>query len=103
MPKQALGATQAQLQHLQPLRGCEGGAEAMLAMLQCKVLRCGMSEQALGCAQAGMQETMIKTLLCFCKLTLLIGLVEGVELGACSGCCLCGVVADTCSRTARWT
>ena len=53
----------------------------MLAMLQCKVLRCGMSEEALGCAQAGMQEVMIKTwlLLSFCKLTLLIGLVEGLR------------------------
>ena len=60
MPKQSLGATQAQLQHMQPLRGCEGGAEAMLAMLQGKVLRCGMSEKALGCAQAGMQEVIEK-------------------------------------------
>src|SRR3954471_3067586 len=83
MPKQALGATQTQLQHMQPLRGCEGGVEAMLAMLQGKVLRCGMSEEALGCAQAGMQEMMIKTwlLLSFCKLTLLICFVEG-----CVGC-----------------
>ena len=53
----------------------------MFAMSQGKVLRCGMSEQALGCAQAGMQEVMIKTwlLLSFCKLTLLIGLVEGLR------------------------
>ena len=66
----------------------------MFAMLQCKVLQCGMSEQALGCAQAGMQEVMIKTwlLLSFCKLTLLIGLVEGVALGACVCCCGCVVL-----------